>query len=378
MSSPYLPVRHRPRTPRGWTPETWRLITTAVGFATGAIAMLIVVGPAGVGLSGRGSVGEITSITAGAGGVVIFAVWYLWAGGIATNRWRRRLHPLRRLVDLLGLSLIHASIALLGLSAIFWVSAQAFRELQLDRFAAAGVTGAGVAVASYLISGSALRLTTRSLSELVALFVVCGALSSMLTASDPLWWHAHLSQLGAYSDASGMTFNVTLVLAGLVITTLSDFITHDLSNWARGVGVSRWRVDLFRIVFIVIGLQLSTLAFLPVDRFFVLHNVIAYTMIGIFGMLVAGIPFLYPTLSRSFSLVCFATVGLLVLGLIMFFGFHYLNLTAFELIAIAGVFAWLVLFISTVDAAAAQLISRSGDLVRFRAQPRPLAAAARR
>lgn len=309
------------------------------------------------GLFGETSLAEYSALFAAAVTAGSFVIWFLWSAKDPIRRWRRRMPLLLRILECVGLTLTHAGVALLLPSGAFWVLSQAFRELTLDGVAGAFIVASVAAVASYLTVGSALSTSTRHLSHLLAVFVASGALSSMLTASDPLWWQSHFSSLGAATDASGITFNFTLLLAGLVIITLSGYLTHDLGRWAELAREAHWKVLVVRVGFVVEGALLAGLAFLPVDRFFVSHNVVAYTMVGVFLVLAVAVPVLFPTLSRAFTVVCVVTLTVLVIGLVAYLGVHYLNLTAFELLAVGGIFAWLILLVGTVESASQHLLS---------------------
>ena len=48
----------------------------------------------------------------------------------------------------------------------------------------------------------------------------------MLTASDPQWWKNNLSALGMTDDISSLAFNLTLIVAGIIVTTLARYATH--------------------------------------------------------------------------------------------------------------------------------------------------------
>lgn len=359
--------------------EQWRLVTAGAAFVVGGIVGLIALAGSVHPLYGGPEVitiGEVTSLAAAAITAVVFVIWFVRAMRLPANQWRRQLHIVRRIIDLVGLTLTHASVAMFTLAGAFWIFSQAFRELTLDAFSGAAIVGAACAGAAYLTAGSAYSLTTRQLSELLAGFVLTGALAAMLTASNPVWWQEHFSSLGTASDTSGIAFNFTLLLGGLAITTLAGYLTHDLLRWARLAKVDERRVVAIRIGFIAMGVLLALLAFLPVDRFFISHNVTAYSLVGVFIVMIVAIPFLFPTLSKAFSVVCAVTVGLLALGLVMFLGVHYLNLTAFELLAVAGIFAWLILFIGTVQSAADHLERNAaalGDTEAVAASETPMA-----
>src|SRR5699024_6007752 len=155
-------------------------------------------------------------------------VWFLWVLRGPSHRWRRRIRIVFRVIDFIGLALTHAAVAMLGLSGMFWIFSEAFVDLRLDGPATSAITATGAALGAYLAVVSAVAMSSRRLAKLFVVFVAVGALSSMLSSSDPLWWQSQFSSLGAASDLSGLSFTFTLFLGGLVITTLAGFLTHEL------------------------------------------------------------------------------------------------------------------------------------------------------
>ena len=195
-------------------------------------------------------------------------------------------------------------------------------------------------------------MTTESLSVLVASFLVVGALGSALSSSDPQWWLQHFSALGAAADRSGVLFNFTLILTGLVLVALADFLTQDLERWADHHGEPTWKVRAVRLALIALGLLLGLVGVIPVNLSMFWHNMVTYGAIGVFVLLLVGVPILFRRLPGGFVAVTLIVVGLMAAVVWLHLGIGYLNITAFEAGAVGTVFVWLVLFIRTVTAAA--------------------------
>ncbi|MDN5725945.1 MAG: hypothetical protein L0G99_08460, partial [Propionibacteriales bacterium] len=235
---------------------------------------------------------------------------------------------------------------------LFWIFDHAFIALMLDPWAGGTIIGVASAVATYFTAASAVAMNTRNVSGVLAVFMASGVLSSMLFSSDPNWWQLYFSALGAASDFSGVAFNFTLIAGGLVITTLASYLTHDLSRWAGRLDVDPWRIRVIWWTFIALGILLTLVGLLPVNESFVAHNVVAYSMAGVFIVLVIGLPFLLPEFPRAIALFSWGIAIGVGLCFVMYYFVHYLNLTAFELITVAVVFAWLIVFVRNVDAVA--------------------------
>lgn len=329
--------------------ENLALLLGGVGSVIGLGLGLIVLSPQSK-LFGRGSVGELAAFVAFFAAGIAFVIGMRTAG-YAVRPWLGNLHAARRVLDQGGLAFVHAAFAFYATTAVYAVFAGAFRTLELDRYAGAFTIALVTAVAAYLSASSAVTLTTESLSVLVALFLVLGSLASGLTASDPQWWQQHFSALGAASDRSGVLFNFTLILTGLVLMALSDFLTHDLQTWAEHHAEPAWKVRFIRTSMVALGLLLGMVGVIPVNLSMFWHNMVTYGAIGVFVLLLVGVPILFRRLPGGFLAVTLLVVALVGACAYLHLGLGYLNITAFEMGAVGTVFVWLVLFIRTVTAA---------------------------
>jgi len=98
---------------------------------------------------------------------------------------------------------------------------------------AASILIAGIVVAyvgywrSRSIDGQQWRLELKPFTFIVdatsvaLVHSVLAVLAAMATASDPAWWEYHFSQLGTFGDRSSSLFNITLIIAGVLVTTFA-------------------------------------------------------------------------------------------------------------------------------------------------------------
>lgn len=333
------------------TRESLSLATALIGFIVGSVVGLVVLPRPTAPIFGPSSVGDVAALTAAALSAIVFVVSMALAQSRSSEHWRLQIRLVRRVIDAIGLTLLHAAISLFAVAGVFWVFDQAFQTLQLDPAAGSVCVGMAVAVACYLASSSAMVMRTSQLSVLIALYLTMGAMSSALNASNPVWWQTHFSSLGAAVDFSGLTFNFTLVLTGIVLTTLADYLTHDLSLWAESHQVSERRVKVVRIGFMLLGLMLALVGLIPVNVNFTAHNSVAYGMVGVFAALLVSIPLLFPDLFPAFNLASVFIAALLVINVVLHLIVGYLNVTAFEMIGVSIMFVWLVLLIRSITAA---------------------------
>ncbi|MEJ6555363.1 hypothetical protein PQI51_10070 [Microbacterium esteraromaticum] len=90
------------------------------------------------------------------------------------------------------------------------------------------------ALTAYVAFHGAVRLTPMSLSLDLAVFLVVGAFAAMLTSSDPQWWQNNLSALGQTTNSAAPAFNVTLILSGMIVTTIARYATSGLPSATPG------------------------------------------------------------------------------------------------------------------------------------------------
>ena len=130
-------------------------------------------------------------------------------------------------------------------------------------------------------------------------------------------------------EASALAFNLTLIIAGAMVTIIARYATASLPTTTREELRGR---NLLRLGLILIGIFLACVGIFPVDEFFVVHNTVATGMAVIFAVIVIGLRWLVPAMPRVFVLLGYVFVGVIVL-LGVFFAIGYYNLTAVELVA---------------------------------------------
>lgn len=299
-------------------------------------------------ISGRGSVGAFAAI---GGAVTAGAAFVL--GRLARRSEGPGPDGLRdgfsvpgdrlRWYDLAAIAFAHAAIALLGWLGIAELLERSFTDAPVFPFPGAVLVAVAFALTGYVSFLSAVALTPLSLSLVLAVFLVIGAFASMLASSDVHWWRDNLSALGMSTNSSSVAFNVTLVIAGVMVTTIARYATAGLP-----VDEPRDRRGrrVVRVGLILLGVFLACVGLFPVDEFFVLHNTVATGMAVVFAVVVVGLPWLLPAIPRVF--VALGWVYVLVIALLaVFFATGYYNLTAVELIAAVLIFSWIIVFLRT-------------------------------
>ena len=152
-------------------------------------------------LAGAGSIGQVAALAVFGCATATSAV-VLVTRTLAALPWYGSRRVWRRVLDVVGLSLLHGLLGLLLTGALFTVVQQAFQGVALDRAAGTVWVAATSAAAAYITSASVSSLTARSLATLLAVFLTVGVLASAMYAPDPYWWERYFSELGEGSGAA--------------------------------------------------------------------------------------------------------------------------------------------------------------------------------
>ncbi|MFE7197471.1 DUF998 domain-containing protein [Microbacterium oxydans] len=334
--------------------EATALIVGAGFFVAGFAIGLPVFWGHDLAISGSGSIG----VFAACGGAIT-AVIAFTLGRLAVRPERLDPQAVRdgfsvpgdrlRWYDLTAIAFAHAAIACLGWLGIAELLERSFTDAPVFPLPGAILVAVAFALTGYVCFLSAVALTPMVLSLVLAVFLVVGAFASMLASSDVHWWRDNLSALGMSTNSASVAFNVTLVIAGIMVTTISRYATAGLPAETPEERRGRFMV---RGGLILMGIFLACVGLFPVDEFFLLHNTVATGMTVVFGIIVVGLPWFLPTIPRVF--VAFGWIYVLVIILLAaFFAVGYYNLTAVELIAAVLIFSWIIVFLRTAGSVSA-------------------------
>jgi hypothetical membrane protein len=144
-------------------------------------------------------------------------------------------------------------------------------------------------------------------------------------------------------DLSARTFNLTVVVAGVLVTTLARAATSGVHT-SHPSGVARVRLCL-----VLIGVFLALIGIFHVDDFFAIHTGFASGMVVVYGVLVLALRRWMPGMPRAFYALGLVFIAVVLVVAVMFMLGTY-TLTAVELIGGVLIFAWLILFIRNAAA----------------------------
>jgi hypothetical membrane protein len=324
----------------------------ALGVGTVAFAVVVLVALAvfrvqSAPIAGPGSVGQFSALAAAVVAILAFV-----AGRYVVRDHRARVGILE-VIDVAALAFAHGIIALLVWTLLADLLDQSFIGAEVFALPVLVLGGTVAAITAYVAFLSATHMNLSLLALVLAVFLVLGVMASMLTSSDPQWWKMNLSALGMTDDLSAFAFNLTLIVAGVIVTTLARYATTGIptphAHGARNL----------RIALIVIGVFLACVGIFHVDVHFWIHNTVATGMVIAYVVAAIRLPVWIPGMPRGFILLGWVFIAIVVV-LGVFFAVGYYTLTAVELVAGLLIFSWIILLLrgaaalqtDTADAAA--------------------------
>ena len=320
-------------------------------FVVGGLVTVVAMGGSRLPLAGPDSLGGLAAWVAAASTGLAFAVCFAIEARHGRAPWRSALPLPKRVLDLLAMSAAMAMLSYLLVLAVASVFQLGFRGLTVDPLGGGALAGAAAAALTYMGARSGAHVTTDGLAALATLVLFVGTMASMLSTPDESWWQLHFSQLGNVRGDAGYRFNLALIVTGLVITALANYVGHDLERGlvARGVDPRR-RAPVLTWLFAGIGICLVVAGSMPDGVSRPLHIAAATGLTLVFAVFaVLSLRFL-PGLPREIAgLSLFVVIGILV-AVVLWLPVGYLNLTGVEFIAAGLLFAWLLAFVRAIDA----------------------------
>ena len=297
-------------------------------------------------LSGSGSFGEASAITAGVVTAISTSLGYWRSRHSVGQEWRLTLAPWKFTVNAISVVLVHTILAVLATIAGYFILGQGFIGLTMVPFWAAVLLAINLGLSAHMSYLSASRMTTQRMSSLLMTFMLIGGLTATVTTPDPDWWKLHFSHLGTFEDSiSSWIFNGTLIAGGLLVTTFGVYVAHDMHALVdRGILKRADAPRIVSVVFVVMGIMLAGVGLVPVDVNLVIHNLSATGMAIVFLGLLVSAPRVLKGMPRTFFIVTWGFLAALLLSIALFISLFF-GLTAFEIIVFALVFAWIAVFI---------------------------------
>lgn len=322
-----------------------------VGAVTAIIWLLVFLSTHGaIGLKGWPSIGGAVLINGAVITFIGFILGYLRGQRALEPEARLKLSKPKFVFDCITLAIAYTIIVEVLTAIVLLALGVAFKDVTMAAFSAALVVGVFGAITTYGIVTTSVHLQSGDIVNALTLFIAGGVFASMATAQNPLWWQVNFSSLGTTSTLSSFTFNVTLVLSGLLLLCLTDHLLADLQIIIKGKKqATEIRIHILKALFIFISLCLAGVGLFPWDIHPFLHTTSAYLLVVGFSAIIIGLRWLMPSISKSFLANSYTILVVLLVSFAFWQPLHYFNQTAFELIAFCLTFIWLVLFLRTVS-----------------------------
>ncbi len=301
-------------------------------------------------LSGWPSIGGAAMIDAGVitflGFIFGFLMGQRYSGGID----KLDLKKPKLLFNCVTLSTAYTIISLVLTAIAIYAFNEAFKGIVMPDLSSSIIVGIFSALTVYIVINTSVDLKTTGVVNALILFIVGGTYISMVTTNNPQWWQVNFSSLGATSARSAIPFNVTMILSGFLLLCLADYMLSDLKVIIKGRKSSAtYKTRVVNVLFVLISLSLTGVGLFPWNVYPSLHNISAYNLICSFSIIVIGLRWFIPSLSKTFMVNSYVLLGSLFASFALWRPLGYFNQTAFELIAFSLTFTWLVLFLRNIS-----------------------------
>ena len=227
---------------------------------------------------------------------------------------------------------------------LFKVMNSIFPGVILDIFTAIFLATLIIAGVNYLLISFINHFSLIGIKNLLGIMIASGVTSAALNSGKSNWWQRHFSYLGSSFTKDNYTFNLTLIIVGFLLAILFDRLMTQL---VRKYNQTPIRFNFFRLWLILCGISLSCVGLFPNNGNIrggwvsMVHNVVAGLIVLFLLICMIGIQGWLPQAGRHFYGYTYVLLAGLVVVVGLFYGIHYLSLTAFELLSFTLAFAWL-------------------------------------
>jgi len=292
-----------------------------------------------------------TLIALGAGVVAFVLGIRSWNERVAVHRqrgWKLAVLPIA-----IAYTLMVAAAFILALQFIEF----AFRDLRLATFQGVFLAGLASSVIIQWLVGRIMRISSSDLFVSILLIVGTGVYLTAAVIDDPLWWEISFSYLGTINSNANAIFNFTLVFAALLLIAWLPYFMSDFRILVHHGLAPERSIRLIQIALLWLAIGIGFVGFFksgltPFSS--LMHNLSAYSLAAILGLLMAGVQWLVPGFAREIFATSWALVAVLVATLLLA-AFGYFNTVGLEIIAFALGLTWLSMFVRNTESTAAEL-----------------------
>lgn len=290
----------------------------------------------------------ITLVVAGVAFVLGVRAWNERVAADRERTWRLAVVPVA-----LAYALLIGLVTALGLQFVEF----SFRDLTLDKFQGAFLVGAVASGLTLWVIQQVMQITTAKLLQLVFVIIGAGVYLTSATIDDPLWWQVSFSYLGTMKSSARTIFNITLIFTGVLLLVWLPFFMSDFRILVRHGVARKDAVRWMRIAFTALAIAIAFVGFFksgltPFSS--LMHNWAAYSLAGIFAVLMLGLRWLVPGFSDEVFATSWTLMGGLVATLVLA-AVGYFNTVGLEIICFVLGLLWLNVFVRSTSTLAEEL-----------------------
>ncbi|MCL2676699.1 MAG: DUF998 domain-containing protein [Streptococcaceae bacterium] len=324
----------------------WLLVPTVIALIV-SLCVFLFMKESQIALSGT-QIYTLSSISTLLGTVIGFITFLV----INWKEYSKKAEDNRLLVksrQILTITISYVAVALVGQVLMFNFISHMFQGASFDPITASLLVSLFTSVIFYFLISRAIDVSVSKLIHLLFIIMVGGILISVMSNSHTGWWKENFSFLGTAEASDRWQFEITMVLTGVVLMTITDYL---FSSFKRNNTFYNWKIGFIRISYYLIGIFIACIGIFPANigswtR--IVHNLAAFGVVIITLLLISFLKFLLPQVSKEFVVLSTVVLVALVAGIILFMKLHYLSLTVFEMFAFALIFMWMVLLMDVLQ-----------------------------
>lgn len=178
--------------------------------------------------------------------------------------------------------------------------------------------------------------------------ILSGSLLSGALSKDTSWLGWHFSRLGEGGSFSAAIFNITLLIAGLIMAAISFLVRARLKYIPKHPARKRHSANIYFTLLLIISICLIALSVFPFDQHPILHNIAGYSMLLTALALAFSSYFYIPIFSEKYRSLVTAMLALTIVMYTFYFLVHGVSLLIIEILSFIIIFIWFKLFIDTI------------------------------
>ncbi|USS87163.1 DUF998 domain-containing protein [Fructilactobacillus cliffordii] len=290
-------------------------------------------------LTGDYSIATGTIILGTVMGSILFTIFFIKTRNNSVNSVYRNIYWRNLPTIIIAVALI----LLVSLLGIFWIFSRVFYGAEFDHYTATMMLFMFGIIINTIMINIADNITPTILVDLLILMIIGGLLISMLANGNKQWWKHNISFLGTAKAIDSWQFNLTFIVSALLMLALVDYLFVSLKplHWPP------FRTFCLRLLLTLLAVDALAVGLIYNDRqvpwMHYWHDQFAWAMALVIIILIGGIKWLLPNIPRSFMINSYLIVFLIILVSVLFRHVHYLSLTAFEILASALGFSWIMM-----------------------------------